>query len=214
MSVKARAKRALIPAPRVRTLPAGPARGARMLIDFSHQTRCYLGLYELELNRYLRRFLCRGSAAFDVGGQHGYDALLIARHTRGPVASFECDPECVARMCQNFALNDGSIVAVPGAVGRDVGLDDWALGPGFVPDFIKVDIDGGEVAALRSARRVLDERHPSLIVEVHSEELEAECGALLVEHGYRPVVVNQRLLWPDQRPIAHNRWLVAEGLTV
>jgi hypothetical protein len=210
MSVKTRAKRTLLPAPGVRTILAGPARGVRMRIDFGHQTRTYLGLYELELNRYLRRFLQCGAAAFDVGGQHGFDALLIARQTRGPVASFECDPECVARMRKNFALNDASITAVPGFVGRDVRLDDWAFGPGFVPDFIKVDIDGGEAAALRSASRVLDERHPSLVVEVHSQELEAECGALLVEHGYRPVIVNQRLLWPDLRPIAHNRWLVAE----
>lgn len=210
MSVKTRAKRALLPAPGVRTIPAGPARGVRMRIDFEYQTRTYLGLYELEVNRYLRRCLHRGAAAFDVGGQYGYDALLIARQTRGPVASFECDPECVARMSQNFALNDVSIVAVQGVVGRDVSLDEWAFGPGFVPDFIKIDIDGGEAAALRSANRVLNERHPSLVVEVHSEALEAECGALLVEQGYRPVIVNQRRLWPDLRPIAHNRWLVAE----
>lgn len=209
-SAKTRAKRVLLPKPGVRTIPAGPARGARMLIDFEHQTRTYLGLYEIELNRHLHRFLRPGISAFDVGGQHGYDALLIARQTRGEVASFECDPECLARMRENFALNDSRIVAVPGTVGVDITLDDWAYGPGFVPDFIKIDIDGGEAAALRSSSRLLAERHPSVVVEVHSESLEAECGALLVDHGYRPTIINQRLLWPDRRPIPHNRWLAAD----
>ena len=144
-----------------------------------------------------------------MGGQHGYDALLIARKTGGPVASFECDPKCVALMRENFALNDAPIVVVDGTVGEDIGLDDWAYGAGFVPDFIKIDVDGGEAAALQSATRLLADRRPALVVGVDSEALEAECGALLLDHGYRPVIVNQRLVWPDLRPIDHNRWLVA-----
>ena len=142
------------------------------------------------------------------GWTAGYDALLIARKTGGPVASFECDPKC-GLSCVSFALNDAPIVVVDGTVGEDIGLDDSAYGAGFVPDSIKIDVDGGEAAALQSATRLLADRRPALVVEVHSEALEAECGALLLDHGYRPVIVNQRLVWPDLRPIDHNRWLVA-----
>jgi hypothetical protein len=186
-----------------------------MHIDFQHQTRTYFGLYELELSRYLKRILRPGVTAFDVGAQHGYDSLVIAKRTRTSVAAFECDATCVAAMTASFALNPTLatlIRSVQGLVGDEagqVGLDDWAYNSGFVPDFIKLDIDGGEAAALRSAGRILGERHPSLIVEVHSRELERDCGKILVGHGYRPIIVSQRTIAPDFRPDAHNRWLVA-----
>ena len=208
-------KRIVLPAPGPRRLPVGIGRGVRMWIDFQHQTRTYLGLYEIELNRHLRRILRPGVTALDVGAQHGYDSLVIAKHTRTSVAAFECDAACVVRMTESFALNPtlaSLIRPVQAMVGDDVGhlgLDEWAYDGGFVPDFIKLDIDGGEVAALRSAERILRKRHPALIVEVHSPELERDCGTILVAHGYRPIVVSQRKIAPDYRPIAHNRWLVA-----
>jgi hypothetical protein len=95
-------------------------------------------------------------------------------------------------------------------VGYDLSLDEWAYGTGFVPDFIKLDIEGGELAALRSAERLLGERHPALVVEVHSASLEQECGRLMIDRGYRPIIVNPRRWLPDHRPgLELNRWLVA-----
>jgi FkbM family methyltransferase len=208
-------KRAVLPSRGPHRLPVGLGRGLRMRIDFEHQTRTYLGLYEIELSRHLRRLLLRGVTAFDIGVQHGYDSLVIAKHTRARVAAFECDPTCLTSMRENFALNPGladliePVAAMVGAGDGCLRLDDWAYGAGFVPDFIKLDIDGGEVDALRSAERILHERHPPLIVEVHSADLERQCGAILLGHGYRPLIVSQRTLLPDWRPSEHNRWLVA-----
>lgn len=218
MGAKAIVKRVVLPTgPAPRRIPVGIARGVRMRIDFAHQTRQYLGLYELELDRHLRRMLRPGVSAFDVGAQAGYDSLAIANRTRAPVAAFECDDQCLAAMGQSFALNPElaplirPVRAMVG-VGEDrLGLDDWAFSEGFVPDFVKLDIEGGEVDALRSASRILRERRPALVVEVHSLDLERAVGRTLVDHGYRPVVVSQRALLSDRRPMAHNRWLVADG---
>jgi len=217
VTLKSAIKGAILPrgcAPR--TVPFGIARGLRMQIDFAHQTRIYLGLYEIELDRFLRRMLCPGLAAFDVGAQHGYDSLAIAKRTQAPVAAFECDGVCLAHMRESFALNPEvsalihPVHAFVGPGDDQVELDAWAYGEdGFVPDFIKLDIEGGEVDALRSATRILTERHPALIVEVHSLALEREAGEILIGHGYRPVVVSQRRILRDLRPTAHNRWLVA-----
>jgi hypothetical protein len=189
-----------------------------MQIDFAHQTRIYLGIYEIELDRYLRRMLRPGMRAFDVGAQHGYDSLAIAKRTHAPVAAFEYDHRCLAGMRESVALNpalDGLILPVHAFVGTgdgQLGLDDWAYGGGgFVPDFIKLDIEGGEVEALRSAGGVLTDAHPALIVEVHSLALEREVGQILIRHGYRPIIVSQRRLGRDLRPIEHNRWLVADA---
>lgn len=216
VSAKAAIKRALLPpGPAPRTILAGVARGVRMRIDFASQTRLYLGIYEIELDRHLRRILRPGMTAFDVGAQHGYDSLAIAKRTGAQVAAFECDPHCLAGMGESFALNPRlaplirPIDATVGVAIGDLGLDEWAYTGGFVPDFIKLDIEGAEVDALRSAERILSERRPALVVEVHSREIEREAGGLLVDHGYRPIVVSQRRLWPDRRPTEHNRWLVA-----
>ena len=208
-------KRAILPPPGPRRLPLGIARGLRMQIDFQYQTGTYLGLYEVELNRHLRQILRPGVTAFDVGAQHGYDSLVIAKHTHVAVAAFECDASCIEEMADSFALNPGLvdlIRPVHATIGDEVGqlgLDDWAYDGGFVPDFVKLDIEGAEVAALRSADRILAERRPALIVEVHSRELELDCGEILAGHGYRPVVVSPRKIVPDLRPGEHNRWLVA-----
>jgi hypothetical protein len=187
-----------------------------MDIDFEHQTRQWLGLYEIEIDRHLRRLLQPGMTAFDVGAQHGYDALAIAKRTGARVAAFECDPEYVLLMQGSFDLNPvlapliEPVLAFVGDEPGHLSLDEWAYSSeGFLPDFVKIDIEGGEVEALQSAHRLLIEQRPALIVEVHSVQLEQRAGALLVAHGYQPLIVSQRKVLPDWRPLAHNRWLVA-----
>ena len=214
--IKREVKRVLLPGPGVRTVPFGLARGVKMHIDFAFLTQTYLGVYELELNRFLKQILTPGVTTFDVGVQWGYDSLMAGNRTGASVAAFECDPRCVEVIRKNFDANPRLrhlLRVVPGVVGNgpgDIGLDRWAFGDGgFVPDFIKIDIDGGEVEALQSARTILAEHKPHVLVETHSYELERVCGTLLVEHGYSPIVVNQRKVWPEVRPIPHNRWLVA-----
>jgi hypothetical protein len=93
-----------------------------------------------------------------------------------------------------------------------VSLDDVAYGQdGFLPDFVKMDIEGGEFDALLGAERLLSERVPGLIVEVHSLEIEKQCGRFLQALGYKPIVVSPRRWLRDNRPTGHNRWLVAPG---
>lgn len=53
-----------------------------------------------------------------------------------------------------------------------------------LPDFIKMDIEGGEGAALRGARRVLSTQRPIVFVATHGETVRAECIALLESLAY------------------------------
>ena len=211
-------KRRFLPAPGPQRVPFGIAAGMSLNVDFQSDTRIYLGLYEIELNRHLRRLCTPGTPSFDVGGGMGYDALVLARLTRAPVASFEADSASRRRMDANFALNpQGSLIrTVAAAVGtgaNHLALDDYA-GQSFLPGFIKVDVDGAEFDVLHSAERLLADHRPSLIVETHSAKLEQFCGRFLGACGYRPVVVHQRRVWKELRPIEHNRWLVAAGATL
>ena len=93
---------------------------------------------------------------------------------------------------------------------NQITLDDLN-GECFVPDSIKMDIEGGEVEALRGAEKILEHRRPSLLVEVHSMSLEQECLGIRARYAYEVAVVDPRKWLPDRRPIEHNRWLVAQG---
>lgn len=190
-----------------------------MELDFTTDTRVFLGLYEIELNRHLRRFCLPGTRCYDVGARHGYDALVMAK-LGGVVTSFEGDGDALSVLRTNLALNPDlspRIAAVQAMVGDRDGdgftrLDEWAGAPDhFPPELIKIDVDGGELAVLRGALKVLRRHTPHLIVETHSHELERSCGVLLADIGYRPRIVHQRAVLKELRPIEHNRWLVAAG---
>ncbi|HYV25959.1 MAG TPA: FkbM family methyltransferase [Candidatus Eisenbacteria bacterium] len=52
------------------------------------------------------------------------------------------------------------------------------------PDFIKLDIEGGEAAALRGAARILRDIRPGWLIELHGAPCEQEVKKLLVAAGY------------------------------
>ncbi len=216
-------KNLMLPAgPTLRRLPCGIGRGVRLEIDFRHHTKLFLGLYEVELNRIIRALCLPGTSCFDVGAQSGYDALVFAKLAGARVRSFECDAAAAEDIRRTFANNLGlrgqldmieaTVAAQTAAARQELSLDEAAYGPnGFVPDLVKIDVDGAELQALLGATRLLHERHPHLIVETHSLELEIGCIEVLRSAGYQPTIVNQRAWLRDHRPIAHNRWLVARG---
>jgi hypothetical protein len=55
---------------------SGPGRGLHL--EGPDSARVYLGLYEIELNRWVRRLVTPGSNVFDVGAQFGLFALMCA----------------------------------------------------------------------------------------------------------------------------------------
>ena len=65
-------------------------------------------------------------------------------------------------------------------------LDD-ALSGRRPPSFVKIDVEGQELALLRGAARMLRATRPTLLVEIeqrHQERPIAETFALLAQHGY------------------------------
>ena len=196
---------------------AGPARGVRMQLDFSGQTPKYLGMFEWELHRFYREVLPAARLVFDIGGAEGYCALLYAANSSGRVVTFEPDPSEVELLQANIERNpqfDGRILIEQAAVGRENGSGsttiDQVMEEIGAPDFIKIDVDGGELDVLAGGERTLRENRPHLVVETHSRELEEQCGALLVDYGYRPIIKHNRRVWREERGgIPHNRWLLA-----
>jgi FkbM family methyltransferase len=53
-----------------------------------------------------------------------------------------------------------------------------------VPQFIKVDVEGGEMMVLRGIEGILRQHRPRLLIATHSDALETECRAFLDGLGY------------------------------
>jgi chemotaxis response regulator CheB len=188
-----------------------------MEIDFDRDSRYWLGLYEIEIARYIRELCVPGSACFDLGSFSGFYALVFAQRGADRVLAVEADPATCERLRANIAANPRlapRIEVSESRIGRKQGLDGIAYGPGgFVPDLVKMDVEGNEVDALRGAERLLEERKPHVIVETHSEDRDAACRSLLTDHGYDVEAVEPRRWVPEVRTLAFNRWCVARGRT-
>jgi len=193
-----------------RTIKSGPGRGTVAYLNRRHDVQRELGLYESELNGIYRSCISAESVVYDVGAGDGVTTLLYASLARtGRVYAFEPEPSTVRRLRANLGLNPAiarRIEVIPAPFGPDVVTADLER-----PDFMKIDVDGGELAALTTAVPLLREL-PSLVVETHSRELERSCSKFLRELGYGVELVPNsrwRSFWPEWRPLEHNRWLVA-----
>jgi FkbM family methyltransferase len=76
------------------------------------------------------------------------------------------------------------------AVALDALIQQGELPPA---DFIKMDIEGGEVAALAGARKLLEERHPTIFLATHGRDIHARCIDMLESLDYK-------LLFTDDKP--------------
>jgi hypothetical protein len=223
MGLKSAVKRWVLgrPGPRPRAVRVGLLRGRRFVVDVGNKSMRLLGLDETEIASAMRR-LSRGVATgVDVGANDAWYSLYLASvPSVRQVLAFEPEPSHHARFEENFALNDPALRAkvrlVPKFVGRTrdertVPLDD-ELRDAAGPILIKIDVDGGEMDVLRGAGATLARPDVRLVIETHSAELERECVALLERAGYRTTIIPNgwyRAIVPEQRMIAHNRWLTA-----
>jgi SAM-dependent methyltransferase len=204
-----------------RYVPLGLYRGLTLELDLQTQSQTYLGLAERETHGHLQRALETCRWVVDVGAGSGELSVLFLRHS-GAEQVFAIEPGRLEAgvIVRNLALNgctqDRRCQVIDKFAGDVDGPDSVALDSLPIDQtkkgFIKIDVDGAEVAVLRGAARLLQGAVVDLLVEVHSAELEREVIDLLVAHGYGCTVIPNgwwRLVVPEQRPIPHNRWLWA-----
>jgi FkbM family methyltransferase len=194
-----------IPKTLVVPIVSGPNRGMRWIAGaFLHS--CWLGFYEKQFAKYVAGLVRPNMIAFDVGANVGYYTLLLARRVGpgGRVIAFEPNPVNIACLKRHLRLNKITNVeiveaAVSDCSGTSYFSGDWAEGKlaqtGSLvktvrlddyprPDLVKMDIEGGETAALRGAENILDERHAIWFISVHDGPSYTECPALLTSKNY------------------------------
>jgi len=143
---------------------------------------------------------------FDVGANIGWYSYLAAAHGVSQIVAFEFIADYSNFLKNSFSANDIKGIVVNQGVGENCldatysdplasasgrlgTLDDYAMSHNIWPDFVKMDIEGFELDALRGARQVLS-RRPVLHISIHSEYLaergqsSSEVLGLLYSFGY------------------------------
>lgn len=215
-------KRRLVPAgSQPRRVPFGLYRGLVLELDLKDRTQLFLGLWERETCRWMRLAARRCEWMIDVGAGRGELCLYFLKHSRArPVVSVEPAASERELMRRNLALNadvsNEALVWINNRIGRDTGPEFTPLDKLPVDNtrrgFIKIDVDGAEMAVLRSGGALLAGVSLDVLVETHSLRLEQECLSYLESLGFICRIIPNawwRAIIPEHRPIGHNRWLWA-----
>ena len=80
---------------------------------------------------------------------------------------------------------DDRATVIPTAVAQTT-LDRYVEMRGISPDFVKIDVEGGELRLLHGARSLLERHRPVFMVEIQPKNA-PEVGGLLSRHGYVPL---------------------------
>lgn len=188
----------------------GELRGARWIVGAATHG-CWIGTYERDVQRIFATHIRPGDVVYDIGANAGFFTLLASRLAggAGKVYSFEPLPRNLAYLRVHVRLNDAANVEVlPIAVSDSKGvvrldtdghpamggiseegdlvvegdsLDGLKLEP---PSFLKMDIEGGEHAALRGATQLLRDARPTLLLSTHGYVQHGLCVELLESLGY------------------------------
>lgn len=79
-------------------------------------------------------------------------------------------------------------------------LDKIANNQGRLPDVLKIDVEGSELAVLRGARGLFESSRPVILLEFHSPTLAACGGELLRHYGYGFFQMGEKELKPVRVP--------------
>jgi FkbM family methyltransferase len=81
--------------------------------------------------------------------------------------------------------NDAERSAAPGTIRVEaVTVDEYVRQSG-APDFIKCDVEGAEVEVFRGAKKLLDEKQPLILCEMHGEQNRQTLLKVFANLGYR-----------------------------
>jgi FkbM family methyltransferase len=209
-----------LPRSSVMRIRRGPARGMRWVIgDGVHGY--WLGTYELDKQLAMQKLVRPGMTVYDVGANRGFYALFFSQLVGpgGRVYALEPLPSQADALLAHVRMNNiANAWIVEAAAGDKTGmsgftfdrgatenalaaenqtrlmvatirLDDAGLPPA---DFIKIDVEGAELAVLHGAARMLGERRPILFVALDGKTTRRECLNLLDRLGYNSFTLDGR----------------------
>ena len=166
--------------------------------------------YEEEESKQFEELIEKGDMVFDIGAQVGYYTLLAVKTGAGRVYALDIMNTYVREAKRQVALNgfESKVEVLRVALGKKDGepltfqnyfsktkmksvtLDTFCKEKNIVPNVIKIDVQGNELAVLEGAKEILKTHKPKIIVMLYDELLKErnqtkeEGIALLENAGY------------------------------
>ena len=180
------------------------------------------GNYEPEKTNAILNIVKPNDIALDVGAHIGYFSMLISKiaGSNGHVYSFEPRPLNYKMLSTNIEVNNCSnVTVIKSAIGSFTGkvnfdattgtgtghiskdgnisvdittIDEFCSSKNIQPSFIKIDIEGGEVEALKGAEQTILKYKPIILLATHGDELDKQCEKFLTAKGYKGKDINQQ----------------------
>jgi hypothetical protein len=204
----------------------GPFRGAIIAMNPRNSLRKLVGLYEHELNRWLKTVLPRVTRALDVGANDGYFTFGCAAAFRrlgktGEIVAFEPQQQHIDELRESLGQQTGttrirlvqsmvSDTEKPGVTTLD--SVKWERGSESARSdtLIKIDVEGAELEVLRGAQSWMNASN-YFVIEIHQASYLEQISHLFAEHQLRLIRIDQRplpLLGREMRS-KENWWLVS-----
>jgi hypothetical protein len=213
----------VVPAERKpRRIVAGAFRGLQMWLDLQTQSQVWLGLFEREVQGWLRRLSEGIRSAVDVGAAEGeYTLYFLERTAAQQVVAVEPLVDTRKQLEANLALNSRADDARLTVITDPIGTPAWQRPLSLLtllqsqprPTLVKIDVDGSELDVLQSAGGQLADPAIRWLIETHSPQLEQGCMEMFERAGRSGRVVRNaywRRWIPEQRDLELNRWFVVE----
>lgn len=199
----------LVPSNAVVPILSGPLKGSRWMAGAGNHG-CWLGTYELSTQQRMVRETAGCEVAFDLGANHGFFTILLARHARAVIA-VEPLSSNIAILERHLSINKIlNCEIVPAAVGRENGTAYFAQGRNHATgrisaegttavdvisleemakrfgsaSVIKMDVEGAELEVLTGGANCLKECRPKLFLSTHGSDIHEACIKLLSSLGF------------------------------
>jgi FkbM family methyltransferase len=102
-----------------------------------------------------------------------------------PVFFARADAEVSPDRGLGHVIDNDAEKSAPGTIRVDAVSVDEYVGKSVAPDFIKCDVEGAEVEVFRGAEKLLNEKRPLILCEMHGEENRQTLLKVFADFGYR-----------------------------
>ena len=171
----------------------------------------FFGTYELEIKDLIISKVKNAKKIYNIGAAYGYYASYFSKKCKN-IFLFEPDPSSCKKLRELSKLINFNFIIENKFVSNFDDKNTISLNKAFekygVPDFIKIDIEGGERNLLDGSYDIIKNKNINMIIELHSQEIEDIITKNLNKHDINYKIVNSYKKTKLIRKVSYMKWLI------